>query len=218
MFVSAERIDQAVDIVKHTVSIEEKGIKLRLTIIDTPGFGDAINNTEWWGHQCAPANSNQLDPDMTQCCITGHDWNLEQRQTPSPWTRLQFITSTLYTLLFWNSCYVFATAGSKLKTTSTSSLNSTSEMRVGWTEGTSRTTESTAASTSSPHLATGTMSTCFTSACEAKLVQQSLQQPHLKHLLAIFLHVCTDRHIHVFFSDFDLWMWSVWRPCMKKST
>ncbi|XP_035521913.1 septin 4a [Morone saxatilis] len=43
-----ERINQTVDIVKHTVSIEEKGIKLRLTIIDTPGFGDAINNTESW--------------------------------------------------------------------------------------------------------------------------------------------------------------------------
>lgn len=44
-----ERIDQTVDIVKHTVGIEEKGIKLRLTIIDTPGFGDAVNNTNWWG-------------------------------------------------------------------------------------------------------------------------------------------------------------------------
>uniref|UniRef100_UPI0037E8B111 septin-5-like n=1 Tax=Semicossyphus pulcher TaxID=241346 RepID=UPI0037E8B111 len=43
-----ERIDQTVDIVKHTVGIEEKGIKLRLSIIDTPGFGDAINNTESW--------------------------------------------------------------------------------------------------------------------------------------------------------------------------
>lgn len=45
--VSSERIDQTVDIIKHTVGIEEKGIKLRLTIIDTPGFGDAVNNTEW---------------------------------------------------------------------------------------------------------------------------------------------------------------------------
>lgn len=63
MYVSAERIDQTVDIVKHTVGIEEKGIKLRLTIIDTPGFGDAVDNTEWWGHQRAPANSNQLNTD-----------------------------------------------------------------------------------------------------------------------------------------------------------
>ncbi|XP_040907041.1 septin-5-like [Toxotes jaculatrix] len=43
-----ERISQTVDIIKHTISIEEKGIKLRLTIIDTPGFGDAVNNTESW--------------------------------------------------------------------------------------------------------------------------------------------------------------------------
>uniref|UniRef100_A0A672GHF4 Septin 4a n=1 Tax=Salarias fasciatus TaxID=181472 RepID=A0A672GHF4_SALFA len=45
-----ERIGQTVDIVKHTIGIEEKGIKLRLTIIDTPGFGDAVNNTESWKH------------------------------------------------------------------------------------------------------------------------------------------------------------------------
>uniref|UniRef100_UPI003AABA464 septin-5-like isoform X1 n=1 Tax=Centroberyx gerrardi TaxID=166262 RepID=UPI003AABA464 len=43
-----ERITQTVDITKHTVGIEEKGVKLRLTIIDTPGFGDAVNNTESW--------------------------------------------------------------------------------------------------------------------------------------------------------------------------
>uniref|UniRef100_H3CCC5 Septin n=1 Tax=Tetraodon nigroviridis TaxID=99883 RepID=H3CCC5_TETNG len=45
-----ERIDQTVDIVRHTVGIEEKGIKLRLTIIDTPGFGDAVDNTKCWQH------------------------------------------------------------------------------------------------------------------------------------------------------------------------
>ncbi|XP_072301904.1 septin-5-like isoform X1 [Eucyclogobius newberryi] len=45
-----ERISQTVDIVKHTVTIEEKGVKLRLTIIDTPGFADAVNNSESWKH------------------------------------------------------------------------------------------------------------------------------------------------------------------------
>uniref|UniRef100_UPI003D9CA780 septin 4a n=1 Tax=Danio rerio TaxID=7955 RepID=UPI003D9CA780 len=43
-----ERIAQTVEITKHTVAIEEKGVKLRLTIVDTPGFGDAVNNTESW--------------------------------------------------------------------------------------------------------------------------------------------------------------------------
>ncbi|XP_063147112.1 septin-4-like [Candoia aspera] len=43
-----ERIVQTVEITKHVVDIEEKGVKLRLTIVDTPGFGDALNNTECW--------------------------------------------------------------------------------------------------------------------------------------------------------------------------
>ncbi|XP_062417120.1 septin 4b isoform X1 [Pungitius pungitius] len=45
---SVERITQTVEITKHTVDIEEKGVKLKLTIVDTPGFGDAVNNTECW--------------------------------------------------------------------------------------------------------------------------------------------------------------------------
>ncbi|XP_036070878.1 septin 4b isoform X4 [Oryzias melastigma] len=47
-FLLAERITQTVEITKHTVDIEEKGVKLKLTIVDTPGFGDAVNNTECW--------------------------------------------------------------------------------------------------------------------------------------------------------------------------
>ncbi|XP_018095620.1 septin 5 S homeolog isoform X3 [Xenopus laevis] len=43
-----ERISQTVEILKHTVDIEEKGVKLKLTIVDTPGFGDAVNNNESW--------------------------------------------------------------------------------------------------------------------------------------------------------------------------
>ncbi|CAL1286118.1 unnamed protein product [Larinioides sclopetarius] len=43
-----ERLDRTVDIEKTTIDIEEKGVKLRLTVIDTPGFGDAINCEENW--------------------------------------------------------------------------------------------------------------------------------------------------------------------------
>ncbi|KAK0135939.1 Septin-5 [Merluccius polli] len=43
-----ERINQTVEIIKHTVDIEEKGVKLKLTIVDTPGFGDAVNNNQCW--------------------------------------------------------------------------------------------------------------------------------------------------------------------------
>lgn len=50
-----ERITQTVEITKHTVDIEEKGVKLKLTIVDTPGFGDAVNNTEWYMSNILPS-------------------------------------------------------------------------------------------------------------------------------------------------------------------
>lgn len=30
------------------VDIEEKGVRMKLTVIDTPGFGDQINNENWY--------------------------------------------------------------------------------------------------------------------------------------------------------------------------
>ncbi|XP_061658514.1 septin-5-like isoform X18 [Syngnathoides biaculeatus] len=45
-----ERIGRTVSTLKRTVSIEEKGVKLRLSIVDTPGFGDAVDNTRSWKH------------------------------------------------------------------------------------------------------------------------------------------------------------------------
>ncbi|TMS15263.1 neuronal-specific septin-3 isoform X2 [Larimichthys crocea] len=43
-----EKISKTVKL--HTVShvIEEKGVKMKLTVIDTPGFGDQINNENCW--------------------------------------------------------------------------------------------------------------------------------------------------------------------------
>lgn len=43
-----ERIKQTVSIDATTVDIEEKGVKLRLTVVDTPGFGDAVDNRAWY--------------------------------------------------------------------------------------------------------------------------------------------------------------------------
>ena len=42
----SERIKQTVNIEATTVDIEEKGVKLRLTVVDTPGFGDAVDNNQ----------------------------------------------------------------------------------------------------------------------------------------------------------------------------
>ena len=38
---------KTVEIETRTVELEEKGVKLRLTVVDTPGFGDGMNSTEW---------------------------------------------------------------------------------------------------------------------------------------------------------------------------
>ena len=42
----SEKVDKTVKIEASTVEIEERGVKLRLTVVDTPGFADAINNDD----------------------------------------------------------------------------------------------------------------------------------------------------------------------------
>lgn len=39
---------QTVEIQSITADVEENGVKLRLTVVDTPGFGDFVNNEESW--------------------------------------------------------------------------------------------------------------------------------------------------------------------------
>lgn len=41
-----EKSKQTVKLDASTVEIEERGVKLRLTVVDTPGYGDAIDNTD----------------------------------------------------------------------------------------------------------------------------------------------------------------------------
>lgn len=36
----------------HPPVIEEGGVKMKLTVIDTPGFGDQINNENWYMSAC----------------------------------------------------------------------------------------------------------------------------------------------------------------------
>lgn len=45
---AVDRIHQTVHIETNTVEIEEKGVRLRLTVVDSPGFGDAVDNTDCW--------------------------------------------------------------------------------------------------------------------------------------------------------------------------
>jgi len=43
-----DRIDRTVKIESSTVEIEERGVKLRLTVVDTPGYSDAVNCQNWY--------------------------------------------------------------------------------------------------------------------------------------------------------------------------
>jgi septin 2 len=43
-----ERIKRTISISQSTVEIEEKGVKLKLTVVDTPGYGDSIDNRASW--------------------------------------------------------------------------------------------------------------------------------------------------------------------------
>ena len=46
VYIFTEKVDKTVKIEASTVEIEERGVKLRLTVVDTPGFADAINNDD----------------------------------------------------------------------------------------------------------------------------------------------------------------------------
>ncbi|CAH8830555.1 unnamed protein product [Trichobilharzia szidati] len=42
------RIQRTTQIEKRQIELDERGVKLRLTVVDTPGFGDAVNRTDCW--------------------------------------------------------------------------------------------------------------------------------------------------------------------------
>ena len=44
---ASERLTKkTISLETNSVEIEERGVKLRLTVVDTPGFGDSINNKD----------------------------------------------------------------------------------------------------------------------------------------------------------------------------
>merc|ERR1712226_448575 len=44
----SKRQAKTVSVMETDLSLEEAGVKLQLTVIDTPGYGDSINNTQGW--------------------------------------------------------------------------------------------------------------------------------------------------------------------------
>ncbi|VDP64552.1 unnamed protein product [Schistosoma mattheei] len=41
------RVQSTTQIEKRQIELDERGVKLRLTVVDTPGFGDAVNCNDW---------------------------------------------------------------------------------------------------------------------------------------------------------------------------
>lgn len=44
---ASDMIKKVTKIEKRQIELDERGVKLRLTIVDTPGFNDAVNAEEW---------------------------------------------------------------------------------------------------------------------------------------------------------------------------
>ncbi|XP_001518204.3 septin-1 isoform X2 [Ornithorhynchus anatinus] len=45
---ASARLEQTLTIERRGVEIEEGGVKVKLTLVDTPGFGDAVDNADCW--------------------------------------------------------------------------------------------------------------------------------------------------------------------------
>ncbi len=45
---TVHRKKKTVSMDSSTIILKEKGVQLRLTIVDTPGFGDAVDNSNWY--------------------------------------------------------------------------------------------------------------------------------------------------------------------------
>ena len=45
--VDEQSVSQLILLIFHITVIEENGVRLKLTVTDTPGFGDHINNENW---------------------------------------------------------------------------------------------------------------------------------------------------------------------------
>lgn len=49
----SERVTRTTAIARQTMDIEERGVRLRLSVVDTPGFGDALDCEDSWRAVCS---------------------------------------------------------------------------------------------------------------------------------------------------------------------
>lgn len=105
--VCVERINKTLTIEKKNMEMEERGIKLRLTIVDTPGFNDSINCEDWWDvatvYTCLPLVlcMHAVDSDVWWC-VAGRLWKIISISslTSTSATKTVWIARTLRTIVF----------------------------------------------------------------------------------------------------------------------
>eukprot|EP00731_Ephydatia_muelleri_P026284 Em0018g384a len=80
---SPYRIPKTIEIRTSTVHMQEGGVHLELTLVDTPGFGDVINNVDCWSpilnfidkkyedylNEESRVSRNQLEDYRVHCCM-----------------------------------------------------------------------------------------------------------------------------------------------------
>lgn len=44
---ASDMVKKVTKIEKRQIELDERGVKLRLTIVDAPGFNDAVNAEDW---------------------------------------------------------------------------------------------------------------------------------------------------------------------------
>lgn len=47
MFAFEECLEKTMKLERRYLEIEEYGVKLRLTVVDTPGFNDSLDSSQW---------------------------------------------------------------------------------------------------------------------------------------------------------------------------
>jgi len=47
MYILISIVYHCLQVDKTQVALKENGVQLRLTVVDTPGFGDAVDNSNW---------------------------------------------------------------------------------------------------------------------------------------------------------------------------
>lgn len=132
------------------VLVKEGGVQLTLTIVDTPGFGDAVDNSNWW---VLGVNVSIYERYGGVCCVGVWHYAIFSLRHWEPKSRGKQHFPIFLSLS--HRSLIPLSAGSLSLTSLTVSVRTSWMQSPGWTDDWCQTTGFTAACTSSPPLATG---------------------------------------------------------------